>query len=185
MKSDSKSLWLALLFKDLKSAFLLICISFFLGVLVNQVRDKPLAWRYQSKKERLQKQITKLAGSNPEKSSVQAGHQNSLSLDEFRKVVASKQSLILDARPEIFYRLGHVPGALSLPREDFEKAYARLRASLERNGKNAGIVVYCSDISCEDSKLVQEALLRLGYSDVKLFAGGWEEWTGERLPEEK
>jgi rhodanese-related sulfurtransferase len=89
----------------------------------------------------------------------------------------------LDARPEIFYRLGHVPGALSLARDDFENAYAQLKERLEKD-KNQPLIIYCSNSSCEDSHLVQSALLKLGYVNVAVFSGGWATWTQEKLPEE-
>ena len=107
----------------------------------------------------------------------------SLTLEQFQAFLASKQGIILDARPEIFHRLGHVPGALSLPREDFEASYNKLKPILEKD-KNQVIAVYCSSSSCEDSGLVQNALQSLGYTHVSVFHGGWAEWTNAGLPEE-
>jgi predicted sulfurtransferase len=69
--------------------------------------------------------------------------------------VESKRGLVLDARPEIFHRLGHVPGALSLPRDDFETGYAALKEKLEAD-RSQPIVIYCSSASCEDSGLVKK-----------------------------
>lgn len=46
-----------------------------------------------------------------------------LTLEEFFEFV-DKDGLVLDTRSKIFYRLGHVPGAISLLRDDFENAYA-------------------------------------------------------------
>src|SRR5258708_1373041 len=37
-----------------------------------------------------------------------------------------KGHLFLDARPAAFYPLGHIAGALSLPEDDFDHAFARL-----------------------------------------------------------
>jgi rhodanese-related sulfurtransferase len=84
----------------------------------------------------------------------------------------------------LFYQFGHVPGALSLPRADFESAYAALRARLEKNRRRP-IVVYCSDRSCEDSSAVRTALAKLGYTDVAVFHGGWAAWSAAHRPEAK
>jgi rhodanese-related sulfurtransferase len=106
-----------------------------------------------------------------------------LDLKQFEAIVRGGEGIVIDARPELFHRMGHVPGALSLPREDFDAALARLRHRLEpfRAGP---IVVYCSDEFCDDSRLVQGRLLALGYERVSVFPGGWEEWSGAGLPEE-
>jgi rhodanese-related sulfurtransferase len=107
-----------------------------------------------------------------------------VSLEEFKRYVEGGGSVICDARPEIFYRLGHVPGALSLPRDDFEAAHTRVKTQLEKN-KGQPLIVYCSDADCEDSELVANALFKLGYQQVLRFKGGWADWTNAHLPEEK
>jgi 3-mercaptopyruvate sulfurtransferase SseA len=91
--------------------------------------------------------------------------------------------LVFDARPEIFHRLGHIPAALSLPREDFENAYKTFQTELERD-RTQPLILYCSSASCEDSTLVQKSLQALGYSNVAVFSGGWAEWQEKGLPEE-
>lgn len=106
-----------------------------------------------------------------------------LDILQFEAIVAGGQAAILDARPEPFFRLGHVPGALSLPREEFDDAYGRLQGRLEafRDGL---VVVYCSDAACNDSRRVQTHLLSLGFARVAVFPGGWDRWTGAGLPAE-
>lgn len=107
-----------------------------------------------------------------------------ISFDSFHAFVKEKRGLVLDARPENFYRFGHVPGALSLPRDEFEKGYTQLTKKLEAN-KRQPMIIYCSDESCEDSELVYKALTNLGYTQVSIFRGGWDAWTKAGLPEEK
>ncbi len=159
--------------------------SLCVGLLLNQFRDKPLPLVYQSKQERLEQAVSRIAASEaPKHNSATGPFSQNLSLDEFRVFVKEKRGLVLDVRPEIFHRLGHVPGALSLPREDFEKSYARLKSKLETD-KNQPIVLYCPGGSCDDSELVQKGLVRLGYTQVVVFRGGWTAWTQAGLPEEK
>src|SRR5512134_3614234 len=55
--------------------------------------------------------------------------------DELVEVAAAralldKGALFLDARPVDFYKMGHIPGALPLPEDDFDPAFARLEATL-------------------------------------------------------
>jgi rhodanese-related sulfurtransferase len=107
-----------------------------------------------------------------------------ISLEDFREQVSEKRGLILDARPEIFYEIGHVPGAVSFPREEFDKAYLSLRSRLEPD-RSQLLMVYCSGGDCEDSQMVADGLSKLGYRRIYVFKGGWGAWQQAHLPEEK
>ena len=106
-----------------------------------------------------------------------------LDLAGFEALVAEKGGIVLDARPELFHRVGHVPGALSLPREDFDSAFARLQPRLEPF-RSRTIAIYCADESCDDSRQVQSRLMDMGFKRVAVFPGGWEAWTAAGLPKE-
>jgi rhodanese-related sulfurtransferase len=140
---------------------------------------------YQSKEARLQQAVRNIAQTpaSPEASAPQAALPAELSLQEFKAFADSSTGIVLDARPEIFHRLGHVPKAISLPRDDFQNAYQTQRPKLETN-KEVQIAIYCSGGHCEDSHLVKKALADLGFHNVSIFKGGWAEWTGAGLPEE-
>ena len=105
-----------------------------------------------------------------------------VSLPDFRIAVESKNDLILDARPSVFFERGHVPGALNLSRDDFATDYRRLAPTLKIS-RDKRIIVYCSGGACHDSRLVANALLSLGFSDVSVYTGGWDEWSAAHLPE--
>lgn len=155
-----------------------------IGLLINQFRDKPVALVYQSKEQRLMQAVQNIKNNQPvaeDDDGIQLPE--ILTLEQMRVVVKKEQALVLDARPEIFYRSGHIPTAVSLPREDFEISYAKLKEQLEQN-KNQPIVIYCSSESCEDSQMVKSALGQLGYSNVALFKGGWAEWSKGELNED-
>jgi len=87
-------------------------------------------------------------------------------------------ALFLDARPAEFYQLGHIPGALSLPEDDFGRAYARLEGPLH---SRFDIVVYCSGFGCEASHLVARRLREKGVAAAVLL-DGWPAWTGAGYP---
>lgn len=179
---NSPRTWLPLLARDCLAVAVIAALGVGCGLAVNAWRAQPLPMRYLPKAERLQQAVEPYlpqTGPSPAVSKVIP-----VDLPMFREMVEQKEALILDARPEVFYQLGHVPGAISLPREDFEARYGVLRAELERN-KARRIVVYCSDLDCEDSEMVAEGLLKLSYPSVFLFNGGWSAWTEAHLPEEK
>jgi rhodanese-related sulfurtransferase len=172
------------------------------GLLINQIRDHQLPLVYLSKADRVADAVKQIENpiasvtpvetpilSNPASAqdipaTPEAATPQPISLDDFKGYVEKKEGLILDARPEIFHRLGHVPGALSFPREDFDGAFARLRTRLEKD-KSQALLVYCSGGECEDSQMVADGLAKLGYRRVYVFKGGWDEWDGAHLPEEK
>jgi rhodanese-related sulfurtransferase len=167
---------------DLLLLLLVAIIASGIGLLINRFRTTPLPLFYQTPAERLQDSVSRMRIHRDTSVVTQAmvtvqKLPEFLSLSEFSKVVDTRQILILDARPALFYRLSHVPGALSLPREDFAQGYARLKAKLESNPAQP-IVIYCSDSSCEDSKLVRDSLKKLGYSNLSLFEQGWSGWMG-------
>lgn len=169
-----------LLQADFLAVWVIATTSLCVGLLINQFRDKPLALVYQSKEQRVMVAVEQIA-STPQLSKT-TDVPEYMGLEEFRVLVESKGALVLDARPEIFHRLGHVPGALSLPRDDFEASFALHRDRLEAD-TGALIVIYCSGSSCEDSDLVRKALHRLGFTRVSVFKGGWSAWTSAGLPE--
>ena len=172
------------LLSDLRAFGMVATVSIGIGLLVNQFREQPLPLVYQSRQARLEEAVSRTVASSetPGQSASAIAWPQNLSLDEFRTFVMEKRGLVLDARPEIFHRLGHVPGAISLPREDFEKRYASLKLDAARDQR---MVVYCSGDACEDSALVQKALMKLGYARVAVFREGWAAWTRAGLPEEK
>ncbi len=150
-----------------------------IGLVGNASRRDPIPLRYVSAQVRLQ---TALASLSADGSTGRPVAQ--ISLEAFKQIVAGRNALILDARPDVFYHAGHVPGALNLARESFGTDYARLRPRLEA-ARERKVVVYCADPDCPDSGLVASALEQLGFRQVMDFLPGWEGWTAAGLPEEK
>ena len=74
-----------------------------------------------------------------------------------------------------------MPGALNLARDDFAQDYRNLAGVLQA-AQDKPIIVYCSGGECHDSRLVANALLSLGFSNVRVFTGGWDEWSAAGLP---
>lgn len=165
-------------------AFFLILVtaSLCLGLLINQFRDKPLPLVYESKEERLQHAVQRLQERRPETSAPQKDWPETLNLDQFAEFLETQQGTVLDARPEIFHRLGHIPGALSLPRDDFENAYPALQSKLETD-RTQPIAIYCASASCEDAELVKKALSALGFTRLMIYEGGWAEWERAGKPQ--
>ena len=168
------------LHQDLFKVGIFFLVSMLMGWAIDQWRPRPLPQVYHSPAHRLDRQVEKISPA----AATEPAEPAHIDLEAFRRWVFEKRGVIVDARADLFYQMGHVPGSLSLPRETFDKDYERQRDRLEEN-KRQPFVVYCSDVSCEDSRLVAKALMRLGYVPVFVYPGGWNEWTGHSLPVER
>jgi rhodanese-related sulfurtransferase len=94
------------------------------------------------------------------------------------KARLDKGALFLDARPEAFYRMAHIPGAFSLPEEDFDAAFARLEPRLR---SSLDVVVYCAGFGCEASHIVARKLKARQIPAVVLNEG-WPAWQEAHYP---
>lgn len=169
---------------DLLGTVVLFTVSFGLGFTINQFQDHSLPLAYEPKAVRLEKALRNLSiAPTAPPAEIKTALPATVSKEELQSFQKEKAVLVLDARPEIFHRLGHIPGALSLSRDDFENAYLKLKGRLESD-KSQPIIVYCSSVSCEDAGLVQKSLASAGYSNVAIFPGGWAEWEQAGWPQE-
>jgi rhodanese-related sulfurtransferase len=64
-----------------------------------------------------------------------------------------------------------IPGSHRVPLDHVGR-----EAATAQIPKNAEIIVYCAGPSCPQSTLAAEKLNNLGYTNVKAYEGGIEEW---------
>jgi rhodanese-related sulfurtransferase len=83
----------------------------------------------------------------------------------------------VDALPESYYEQQHLPGAINVVVDDTEARTSELLPD-----KDAAIVTYCSDETCQNSGQVAEKLQELGYTNVRKYADGIRDWTQAGLP---
>ncbi len=106
----------------------------------------------------------------------------SISLTELFTLQQSGNVLLYDARPGYFYFLGHITGAINLPKADcdaqIEKREAEIKAAISAKKP---IVIYCTNLLCPDARTVATHLAGFGYSSSTL-TGGWESWKESGLP---
>lgn len=166
--------------RDLIGVIALAIIAMAIGLVTNRLfRTPPVPLAYQPPQERLAAELTRLIKA-PLVPDTQVQTTN---LDATRAAVENHSATILDARDEVFYHRNHIPGAFSLPRDDFGRAYQHLSPTLDKL-RDKPIIVYCSGGECHDSRLVARALLSLGFSSVSVFTGGWTDWKAAHLPKE-
>ena len=95
-----------------------------------------------------------------------------ITAEEAKQIMDSEEGyIILDTRTQAEYDEGHIPGAIVISHDEItEKAEEVL------TDKNQLILVYCR--SGRRSKLAAEALVKLGYTNIKEF-GGIIDWPYE------
>jgi rhodanese-related sulfurtransferase len=174
----SNPIWSIL--RDFVGVVMVALGSLAVGLVINRFSSGPLPIVYQAPEQRFDAELTTLVTTPPFKIAPAA----TVGLPEFSSAVETKNALILDARPSVFFEQGHVPGALNLARDDFARDYRHLALVLQP-ATNKPTIVYCSGGDCHDSRLVANALLSLGFSNVRVFTGGWEEWSKAGLPVSK
>ena len=84
---------------------------------------------------------------------------------------SGEEHIILDVREQEEFDAGHIPGAILLPYTEIEA-----KAETTLPDKDQLILVYCR--SGRRSKIAAEALVNLGYTNVKEF-GGIIDWPYE------
>ena len=102
-----------------------------------------------------------------------------ISRDELRDALATGSVVLLDALPASYYEQQHLPGALNLVVDDVAALAPQLLPD-----KDAAIVTYCSNAACGNSQHVATALERLGYTNVRKYEDGIQDWSEAGLPVE-
>jgi len=163
--------------RDFGRVAILAIASLGAGLAMNRFSLHPLPLVYQTPEQRFDAELTTLVAAPP----FEVASAATVGLEEFRSAVGGKSALIFDARPSVFFEKGHVPGALNLARDDFAHDYRGLAGVLQA-AHDKPIIVYCSGGECRDSRLVADALLSLGFGNVRVFSGGWDAWSAAGLP---
>lgn len=95
---------------------------------------------------------------------------------ELAELIQKGEITAVEALPEHVYAQGHLPGAVNIrPRRVAELAPHLLPDPA------MPIAVYCGSASCDASLRAARHLARLGYTDVRRYAGGKHDWTNAGL----
>ena len=95
-----------------------------------------------------------------------------ITAEEAKQIMDSEEGyIILDVRKQEEYDQGHIPGAILISHEEIAE-----KAEKVLTDKDQLILVYCR--SGRRSKIAAEALVELGYTNIKEF-GGIIDWPYE------
>ncbi|WP_066372342.1 rhodanese-like domain-containing protein [Herbidospora mongoliensis] len=99
--------------------------------------------------------------------------------NELKAAIDAGTVTVVDALGGDYYAKQHLPGAVALVREEVDARAAALLPDLD-----AAIVTYCSNPACPNSGQVADRLTALGYTDVRKYREGIEDWAEAGLPTE-
>lgn len=146
---------------------ILVMVAAVAAIAVNLGRSKPLAWS-ESWSHRVEIQAAELG--------VQVAD-----VDRAWALIDEGTVFVFDARSEDHFAVGHLPLALPLPSETFDDLFIQYAGMLIPEQE---ILVYCSGVVCDDSLQVCRSLLDQGFTNLVLFAGGFEAWEAAGHPVE-
>lgn len=72
---------------------------------------------------------------------------------------------------------GHLPGAINIPHTEVTALAEHLLGD-----RDAAIVIYCSNTACRNSEIAANQLRALGYTNVRKYAEGRQDWADAGLP---
>ena len=102
---------------------------------------------------------------------------NEISRDELSRLVQSDSPpVLLEALGAAYFADAHLPGAVNMPPDQVDVLAPALIP-----GQDAPVVVYCSG-TCQNSEIAAQRLEELGYTDVRVYLGGKEDWVEHGLP---
>jgi rhodanese-related sulfurtransferase len=99
--------------------------------------------------------------------------------EQLRAGIEANAVTVVDALGGDYYAQQHLPGAIPLVENDVAGQAAALLPY-----KTAPIVTYCSNSACANSQRVADRLTTLGYTNVRKYREGIEDWTTAGLPTE-
>ena len=97
-----------------------------------------------------------------------------VSRDELRRRLAEGATEVLDVRPVVEYRQGHIAGARSIPVDELEERLHELDSTRE-------IVAYCRGPYCVFADEAVTLLRERGYKAAR-YDEGYPEWAAAGLP---
>lgn len=99
--------------------------------------------------------------------------------DQLQAAIEADAVTVVDALGGEYYAKQHLPGAVALVPGDVDAEAPALLPD-----RDAAIVTYCSNPACPNSGQVADRLTALGYTNVRKYREGIQDWVEAGLPTE-
>src|SRR5947209_619193 len=97
--------------------------------------------------------------------------------DQLRAEINAGTVTVVETLGPVYYDSGHLPSAINIPHTQVRELAGSLLPE-----KDAPIVTYCSNTACRNSEIAANELTALGYSSIRKYAEGKQDWTEAGLP---
>jgi rhodanese-related sulfurtransferase len=97
--------------------------------------------------------------------------------DDLQVAIEASAVTLVDALGGSYFEEQHLPGALPLVEADVAEQAASVLPD-----KHAAIVTYCSNAACPNSGRVAALLENAGYTNVRKYSEGIQDWVEAGLP---
>jgi rhodanese-related sulfurtransferase len=98
--------------------------------------------------------------------------------DELKAEIADG-TVVIDALPASYFSQQHLPTAINIVEDEVDALAKELLPILD-----AAIATYCSNEACANSGRVATRLEALGYTNVRKYREGIQDWVEAGLPTE-
>ncbi len=97
--------------------------------------------------------------------------------DELRSAIARRDVTVVETLGPGYFESGHLPGAINIPHTQVRELADALLPD-----RDTAIVTYCSNAACRNSEVAANELVALGYTNVRKYAEGKQDWIEAGLP---
>lgn len=175
---------------DLAGGVALIVVASAIGIAQNTVRSNPIPLiqkgapvsTVQKHDERAAAESTKADTAAADTTAAKKKAplpEGAVDLKEAKRIFDEGLAVIMDARSPSDFAEGHIPGAINIP---YDQLPDYLDTLAEEVPKEQRVMCYCWSPTCDFSDQLATELKFMGYKDVVVFTGGWEEWTAAGYP---
>lgn len=97
--------------------------------------------------------------------------------EALKRAIDGDEVTVVETLRDEHFAQGHLPGAIHIHYEAVAE-----RAPDLLPDKDAAIVTYCSNTACRNSELAADELESMGYTNVRRYTAGKEDWESAGLP---
>lgn len=92
--------------------------------------------------------------------------------DDLRAAIDAGSVVVVDALPASYFEQAHLPGAINLVESQVVDVAPQVIPD-----RDTPIVTYCSNTACSNSTAVARLLERAGYTNVRTYPQGIQDWV--------
>ena len=96
---------------------------------------------------------------------------------ELQEAISAGDVIVVETLRAEHFQQGHLPGAIHIHYEAIADRAGELLPD-----KDAQIVTYCSNTACRNCEIAANQLAAMGYTNVRKYAEGKQDWEEAGLP---